>query len=146
MYPRCLVSSHPRTAILHNPIILAHSIVEAVEHPAGLVQVADEEVVSVGIVEPPDFGLGQFRLVELAPVAGGFWKGFRRSIREVAFVVPTDVRDGVVGAIIATDHIVPLRDVLASILGSVDGAVRIGAECGRGCCLHFVGLVRVDSG
>ena len=72
VYPRCPVSSHPRPAIPHDPLILAHGVVEAVEHPAGLAQVADEEVVSVGIVEPSDLGLGQLRLVELAPVASDF--------------------------------------------------------------------------
>ena len=58
VYPRCPVSSH--------------GVVEGIEHPAGLAQVADEEVVSVGIVEPSDLGLGQLRLVELAPVASDF--------------------------------------------------------------------------
>ena len=144
VYPRCPVSPHPWTAALHDPLVLAHGVVEAVEHSAGLVQVADEEVVSVGIVEPSDLGLGQLRLVELAPVAGGFRKRARRSAREVVLVVPADIRDGVIGAIISADHITRLRDVSAAILGDIDGAVRIFAECGGGYHFRFVGLVRID--
>lgn len=118
VYPRCSVSPHPRIATLHDPLVLAHGVVEAVEHPAGLVQVTDEEVVSIGIVEPPDFSLGPLRLTESAPVAGGFRKGTRRSVREVVLVV--------------ADHIARLRDVPATILGDIGGAVRIFAECGGG--------------
>ena len=51
--PRRSISPHSRTAARHDPLILAHGVVEAVEHPASFVQVADENVVAIGIVEPP---------------------------------------------------------------------------------------------
>ena len=56
---------------------------------------------------------------------------------------------------IAADHISGLGNVLRTVLGDIDGAVRVFAECGggglaggRGWCrcghLRFIGLVRVD--
>ena len=146
--PRCSISPHSRTAALHDPVILAHSVVETVEHPARLIQVANEDVITVRIVEPPDFRLWQFRLVELASIAGRFRQGTHRAISEVVLIVSAYICDDVVGSIVAADHIAHPRDVLRTVLRDVDGTVRIFVECGladyrdRRC--HFIGLVRVD--
>lgn len=104
VYPWCSISPHSRTAALHDPAILTHGVVEVAEHPAGFVQIPDEDVVTVRDVELPDFRLGQLRLVEPAPVAGGIRQGTHRAIREVVLVVATHVRDGVVGSIITVNR------------------------------------------
>lgn len=44
-------------------------------------------------------------VVELAPVAGCFRQGTHRAIREVVLIVLVYIRDGVVGSIIAANHI-----------------------------------------
>ena len=132
VYPGGSIPSHSRAAALHDPLILSHGVVETVEHSACFIQVADENVISVRIVEPPDFRFRQLRLVELAPVAGGFWKRTYRAVREVILVVPAYVRDGVVGPVITADHIACLGDVRRTVLRDIDGAVRIFAECGGG--------------
>ena len=126
--PWCSISPHSRCSALHDPLVFAHGVVEAVEHPAGFVQIADEDVITVRIVKPPDFRLGQLRLVKLAPVAGGGGQGTDRAIREVVLIVPAHVCDGIVSSIVAANYITRLGDVLRTILWDINASVCVFIE------------------
>ena len=93
-----------------------HGVVQGVQHPAGLVEVADEEVVHALHVEVPGLGFGQLRLVELGPVAGGGGQLAHRAAGEVVFVIPAHVRDGVAGAVVTEDDVARLGGVPGTVL------------------------------
>lgn len=70
-HPRHSISLHSRSIGQHDPLILSYDVVEAVEHPAGLIQVPDENIVTVRNNEPFDFRLWYLGLVEPRAVTDG---------------------------------------------------------------------------
>lgn len=80
--------------------VVSGKILDGVLHPAALVEIADEQVVTGAVLDMPCFGLGQLHRGEAAPVAGGGGQRTQGACGKGALVVAAHVCDGVGGAVV----------------------------------------------
>ena len=109
--------------------IIPNGVIKRVKHSSGLIEISHEKVLMIidGIM--PGLWCRQLNLGHQRPITGrlrqlAHWSGSKH-----IFVPPAYIGDGVIGTIVAADHIAFLRHILRAVCWQIDGAICVPADC-----------------
>ncbi len=87
--------------LAHGTAGRGRKVLNGVLHSAALIEIADKQIISGAVPDVPRFGFWQLHRGKAASVAGGGGQRTQRARRKGAAVIPSHVRDGVGGAVVA---------------------------------------------